>query len=48
MEEVVADVRIILEWILGKRWEVVDWMRLAGGSNKWWAVVNTVMDTRVP
>jgi len=30
------------------RWEGVDWMQLAQDSDQWWAVVNTVMNFRVP
>jgi len=29
-------------------WEVVDWMHLAQDSDKWWALVNTVMNLRIP
>jgi hypothetical protein len=29
-------------------WEVVDWMYLAENRGQWWAVVNTVMNHRVP
>jgi hypothetical protein len=45
-EDLVIDVRIILQFILG--WDVVDWMHLAQDGNQSRAVVNTVMNLRVP
>jgi hypothetical protein len=29
-------------------WEVVEWIDLAQDREEWWAVVNTVMNIRVP
>jgi hypothetical protein len=29
-------------------WEGADWIHLAQDRNQWWAVVNTVMNLRVP
>jgi hypothetical protein len=44
-----VDGRIILEWILKKIWwEGVDWMNLAQERDQWRALVNTVMNLRVP
>jgi hypothetical protein len=45
-----VDGRIILEWILGK-WGGKVWtgcMHLAQARDQWQAVVNTVMNLRVP
>jgi hypothetical protein len=47
-EELGIDWMITLEWILGKEWEGVDWMHLAQDGPHWWALVNTVMNLRVP
>jgi hypothetical protein len=38
---------IMLEWILGKWCESVNWMHLTQDRDQWWAVVNTVMNLRV-
>jgi hypothetical protein len=39
-----VDVRIILEWILGKQGgKVVDWIHLAQDKDQWRAVMNTAM-----
>jgi hypothetical protein len=29
-------------------WEGVDWMHFAEDRDQWWALVNTVMNSRVP
>jgi hypothetical protein len=29
-------------------WEVVNWINLAQNGEKWWALVNTVMNLQVP
>jgi len=29
-------------------WEVLDWIHLAEDRDQWWALVNTVMNLRVP
>jgi len=45
-EDVGADGRIILEWILG--WEGVFWGHVAQDRNQWRPVVKVVMNLRVP
>jgi hypothetical protein len=42
------DRRIILKWIFEK-WDCgsVDWIDLAHDRDRWWAVVNVVMNRRV-
>jgi hypothetical protein len=39
----------ILKWILREiRWDGVDWIDLAQDRDQWRALVNTVMNIRVP
>jgi hypothetical protein len=40
--------RIILKWILEKQDEGVDWIHLAQDRDRWRALVNTIMNLRVP
>jgi hypothetical protein len=42
-----VDGRIILKWIL-KLYGVMDWIELAQDRDRWRAVVNAVMNLRVP
>jgi hypothetical protein len=37
----------ILKWIL-ERWDGVDWIELAEDRDQWRALVNTVLNLRVP
>jgi hypothetical protein len=43
-----VDGRIILKWIF-KQWDGdMDWIELAQDTDRWWALVNVVMNLRVP
>jgi hypothetical protein len=43
-----VDARIILKWIF-KKWDGggMDWSDMAQDSDRWWALVNAVMNLRV-
>jgi hypothetical protein len=43
-----VDGKIILEWMLGKRWKVVNWMHMAEDRDQKRALVNTVINLQVP
>jgi hypothetical protein len=44
-----VDGKEILEWILEEiEWEGVDWMHLGQDRDQWRAIVNTIMNLRVP
>jgi hypothetical protein len=43
-----VDGRIILKWVLGKSDGGMDWIELAQERDRWRAVVNAVMNLRVP
>jgi hypothetical protein len=42
------DGRIILKWIFKKGVGSMDWIELAQDKNRWLALVNMVMNLRVP
>jgi hypothetical protein len=49
LEDLGVDGSITLEWILVKRgWKGVNWIHLAQVKNQWRALVNRVMNLRVP
>ena len=48
MEDPRVDGRIILKWILQKWDGGMDWIDLAQDRDMWLALVNAVMDLRVP
>jgi hypothetical protein len=48
LEDPSVDGRIILKWILEKWGGGTDWIDLAEDRDKWRALVNTVMNPRVP
>jgi hypothetical protein len=49
VEDLSVDRNIILKWII-KKWEgvVMSWIVLAQDRDRWWAVVNVVMNLHIP
>jgi len=47
LEDIGVDGNIILEWILGKRGEDMDWMHLAQARDQSLVLVDTVMNLQV-
>ena len=49
MADTGVDGRIILRWIF-RKWDVgfMDWIELVQDRDRWWALVNAVMNLRVP
>jgi hypothetical protein len=43
-----VDGRIILRWIFGNWDECIEWIELAQDRDRWWTLVNAVMNLRVP
>jgi hypothetical protein len=43
-----VDGRITLKWIFEKLEGGMDWIDLAQDRDRWWALVNAVMNLRVP
>jgi hypothetical protein len=48
LEDPDVDGKIILKLIFKKRVEGIDWIEQAHVRDRWWAVVNMVMNSRVP
>jgi len=48
LEDPSVDGRIILKWIFRKWDGDMDWINLAQNRNRWRALVNAVMNLRVP
>jgi hypothetical protein len=48
LEDPHVDGRIILKWTFEKLAGGMDWINLAHDTDKWRALVNTVMNLRVP
>jgi hypothetical protein len=48
LEDPGVDGRIILKWIVKKRDGGMDWIDIAQDRDRWQAVVNAVMNFRVP
>jgi hypothetical protein len=49
LEDPGIDGRMILKWIL-KEWDVggMDWIDMAQAGDRWWDLVNAVMNFQVP
>jgi hypothetical protein len=47
-EETDVGGKTILKWILETGWDGMDWIDLAQDRDQWWALVNTVINFRVP
>ena len=48
LEDPAVDGKIILRWIFRKWDGGMDWIDLAQERDRWWALVNAVMNFRVP
>jgi hypothetical protein len=48
MEDPSVDGKILLKWIFRKCGGGMDWIDLAQDREKWSALVNAVMDLRIP
>ena len=48
LEDPGVDVRIILKWIFRKWDGDMDWIDLAQDRDRWWALMNAVMNLWVP
>jgi hypothetical protein len=48
LEDPGVDGRIILKWIFDRLGGGVDWIDVAQDRDRWWTLVYTVMNIRVP
>jgi hypothetical protein len=48
LEDPGIDRRIILRWIFWSGCGCMEWIELAQDRNRWWTLVNVVMNLRVP
>jgi hypothetical protein len=44
LEDLDVEGRITLKWVIKKQEGEMDWIRLAQDLDKWWALVNTVIN----
>jgi hypothetical protein len=48
LEDLGVDGRIILKWTF-KKWDGgLDWIDMAQNRDRWWALVNAVMNSLIP
>jgi hypothetical protein len=48
LEDLAVDGRIIFKWIFEKWGGDIDWIDLDQNTDRWWALVNAVMNLRIP
>jgi len=43
-----ADGRIMNEWMVEQRWEGMDWIFLAEHMDRWWVLMNRMLNLQMP